>query len=160
MTATKVRLIAGPRRAHHGGFLVMPPAARRPHLAVLVVAALLAGTFLVRAPAAIARGGDGGGGEVRAAGSCGAGASSDLRLRSRDGGIRVRFQVEHARRGAAWRVVLVQDRRVVWRGRARNRGGSFELERTLRDLPGADRVTARAWGPAGVTCAAAATLPG
>ena len=56
--------------------------------------------------------------------------------------------------------MLVQDRRVVWRGRARNRAGSFELERTLRDLPGADRVTARAWGPAGVTCAAAATLPG
>jgi hypothetical protein len=137
----------------------MVSAARHTHLTLLLAAALLAGWFAVRAPAAVARGGDGGG-EVRAAGSCGRGASSDLRLRSRDGRIRIRFQVEHARSGASWRVVLVQDRRVVWRGRARNRSGSFELERTLRDLPGADRVTARAWGPAGVTCAAAATLPG
>jgi hypothetical protein len=160
VTATKVRLIAGPDDPQDRGSLVMLPAARRTHLAVLAAATLLSGSFLACPPDAIARGGEGGGGEVRAAGSCGRGASSDLRLRSRDGGIRVRFQVEHARSGAAWRVVLVQDRRVVWRGRARNRAGSFELERTLRDLPGADRVTARAWGPAGVTCAAAATLPG
>ena len=78
----------------------------------------------------------------------------------RDGAIRVRFEVDHSRAGASWRVVLVQDRRVVWRGRARTRGDSFEIERSLRDLPGADRVTARAWGPGGVTCAAAVTLPG
>jgi hypothetical protein len=136
------------------------PLAARPLLTLLIATALLAGWSGARAPAAIARGGDGGGSEVRTSGSCGRGASSDLRLRSRDGGIRVRFQVQHARSGASWRVVLVQDRRVVWRGRARTRAGSFELERTLRDLPGADRVTARAWGPAGVTCAAALTLPG
>lgn len=120
--------------------------------------AVLAGCGPGAVPA-LARGGDGGGGEVRVAGACGRGASSDLRLRSRDGGLRVRFQVEHTRSGASWRVVLVQDRRVVWRGRARTRGGAFEVERALRDLPGADRVTARAWGPGGITCAAAATLP-
>lgn len=157
MTATKVRLTPRRPRPHDGGSL-MVLAARRPYLVVLAAAVLAACSF--GASPASARGGDGGGGEVRVAGSCGRGASSDLRLRSRDGGIRVRFQVEHTRSGAGWRVVLVQDRRVVWRGRARTRGGSFELERTLRDLSGADRVTARAWGPAGVTCAAAATLPG
>lgn len=128
--------------------------------AVVLTAAVLAASCLGAPPATARGGGDGGGGEVRAGGQCGRGASSGLRLRSRDGGIRVRFQVEHARSGATWRVVLVQDRRVVWRGRARTRAGSFELERRLRDLPGADQVTARAWGPGGVTCAAAATLPG
>jgi hypothetical protein len=125
----------------------------------LLVAALLAGSG-VDAADAVARGGDGGGSEVRAAGSCGKGAASSLRLRGRDGAIKVRFEVDHSRARASWRVVLVQDRRVVWRGRARTRGDSFEIERSLRDLPGADRVTARAWGPSGVTCAAAVTLPG
>ncbi len=160
MTATKVRLTARPEDAHARGSIVMARTARRTHSALLTAAALLAGWSVVLTPTAIARGGDAGGKEIRAAGSCGRGPSSDLRLRSRDGGIRVRFQVEHARSGASWRVVLVQDRRVVWRGRARTRAGTFELERVLRDLPGADRVTARAWGPAGVTCTAAATLRG
>ena len=157
MTATKVRLTTRRSRPHDGESL-MVIARHRPSIASLVAAALAA--CCLSAQPVSARGGDGDGGEVRVAGSCGRGASSDLRLRSRDGGIRVRFQVEHARSGAAWRVVFVQDRRVVWRGRARTRGGEFELERTLRDLSGADRVTARAWGPGGVTCAAAATLPG
>jgi len=134
--------------------------ATRRTLRLLAIAVALPAALIAHAPAASARGGDGHGGEVRAAGTCGRGASSSLRLRSRDDGIRVRFQVEHARSGAAWRVVLVQDRRVVWRGRARSVAGTFELERRLRDLPGADRVTARAWGPAGVTCSAAVTLPG
>jgi hypothetical protein len=59
-------------------------------------------------------------------------------------------------------VVLIQDRRVIWRGRARTGGpsASFEVERRLRDLPGADQVTARASGPGGLTCSATATLPG
>ena len=50
----------------------------------------------------------------------------------------------------------------MWRGRARIGSGSdsVEIERRLRDLPGADSVSARAWGPGGVTCSAAATLAG
>lgn len=139
--------------------------AHTPRAAALAVA--LAVTLLLclgGAGQASARGGGSGGGgqEVRAAGSCGAGATSKVRLRSRDGVLRVQFEVDHNRARAVWRVVLVQDRRVVWRGSARTRGTSdaFEIERRLRDLPGADTVTARAWGPRGVTCAASATLPG
>jgi hypothetical protein len=124
---------------------------------------LLLVVLLICPASAIARGGDDGGRtEVRVGGTCGRGATSKLRLRGRDGAIRVQFEVDHNRSGASWRVVLVQDRRIVWRGRARTRGSgaSFEIERSLRDLPGADQVSARAWGPRGVTCAATATLPG
>lgn len=108
------------------------------------------------------RRGRGGRDEVRVSGSCGAGASSHLKLKQDSGGIEVEFEVDHNRVGASWRVVIVQERRVVWRGSARTRSpsGSFEVSRLLRDLPGGDRISARAWGPRGVTCEAAATLPG
>jgi hypothetical protein len=127
----------------------------------LVRIALLAIAVLLVTGAAVA-GARGGGGEVRAQGTCGKGATAKIRLRARDGGIRARFEVDHHRSGVSWRVVLIQDRRVVWRGRATTGGASasFEVERRLRDLPGADQVTGRAWGPAGLTCAATATLPG
>jgi hypothetical protein len=99
--------------------------------------------------------------EVRVAGICGSGATSNLRLRSDGGGIELRFEVDHSRVGVAWRVVLVQERRVAWKGTARTArpSGSFEVERSLSDLPGADAVTATAWGPKGLVCRATATLP-
>ena len=124
-----------------------------------VVALLAAGG---PAPAA-AR--DGGGGdddgrrEARVAGTCGKGASSKLRLRSRDGEISVEFEVKRRRGGERWRVVLVHERRVAWRGvRTTGSSGSFRVRRTLRDLGGSDRVKVRGSGPRGVTCEAAATL--
>ena len=98
--------------------------------------------------------------EVQVAGVCGTGAASKLRLKSDHDGIELRFEVDHARRGVIWRVVLVQERRIAWKGTARTRpNGSFEVRRTLRDLPGTDAITARAWGPPGLVCRAAATLP-
>jgi hypothetical protein len=99
--------------------------------------------------------------EVRAAGVCGSGATSNLRLRARDGVIQVRFEVDHSHAGEAWRVVLVHERRVGWKGTVRTTrpAGSFEVERTLNDLPGADEVTVRAWGPRGLVCSAVARLP-
>jgi hypothetical protein len=121
---------------------------------------LLALALAVAGPSpALAKHG-GGGPDVRAAGTCGKGATSKLRLRPRDGGIELRFEVEHARSGAAWRIVVVQERRVVWRGRARTARGAFEIGRRLADLPGADHVSVRGVGPRGLTCVAAATLPG
>ena len=132
-----------------------------PRLAVLI--ALLVLALPASAPA---KGGGGGGGgddnrqEVRVGGTCGKGATSRLRLRSRDGVIRVNFEVEHTRSRVTWRVSIVQERRVAWRGRQRTRAGQFELEYRLRDLPGADRVNVRAVAPRGLTCVAAATLAG
>jgi hypothetical protein len=139
----------------------MPPG-RRPIIATALTLILLA--LPTAASAAPDRGARGGGDrrEVRAAGACGGGASSRLELKSRDGVIEVEFEVHHRRAGALWRITIVQERRVAWRGRARMRaaGRSFSLERRIRDLRGADRVMVRGLGPRGVTCVASATLPG
>jgi hypothetical protein len=153
----------------------LTPARRRAaSLPIAIALALLA--LVVLAPvSALAKdggGGDGGGGssgrgggddrpEVRVAGTCGHGASSTLKLKARDGGIEAEFEV-HGRAGSSWRVVFVQERRTVWRGRARTGGAShsFSVERRLGDYPGPDQVFARAIGPRGMTCQATATLPG
>ena len=99
--------------------------------------------------------------EVRVGGTCGKGATSELRLRAKDGAIQVRFEVDSRRAYKRWEVVLVHERRVVWRGRVRTRsGGSFRVRRSVPDFTGADQVSARASGPRGNTCAAAAVLTG
>ena len=111
----------------------------------------------VRPVAAVAKDG---GGDVRAASVCGR-ATSELRLKRDHGRIEVRFRVAHARARRVWRVTLVHERRVTWRGAATTTGrdGSFEVRRVLPDLPGADTVSARALGPRGLVCRVMATLP-
>ncbi|MCW2959211.1 MAG: hypothetical protein JWP18_2014 [Solirubrobacterales bacterium] len=134
----------------------------QPSLAIAAVTALLLGAPAV----AGARGGsdDGGGGgqRVRVSGHCGKGATSKLSLKADDGALEVEFEVDRNRNGERWRVTLVRERRVVVRTTAHTRApsGSFSVERRLRDLAGADRVTARAVGPRGLTCEATATLRG
>jgi hypothetical protein len=122
-----------------------------------VRAAVLVTLVLALVPAAaLARDGD----DVRVRGSCGRGAASELRLKADHGAIRVEFRLD-ADRGRRWSVVLVHERRVVWRGRARTRsGGGFRLRRSVPDFGGADRVTVRASGPRGNTCSATGVLTG
>jgi len=108
--------------------------------------------------AAVARAADE---EVRTAGSCGRGASAELRLKADDGSIRVRFRIDSNRSRSRWQVALVHEGRVAWQGGVRSDGGgSIDVRRRLRDLAGADQVTARALGPRGITCIASGTLPG
>jgi hypothetical protein len=122
--------------------------------ATVTLAAVVA-SVSAAVPAVAADGAD----EARAKGTCGAGARMELRLEADDGRIEIEVDVDTRRGRAPWRVVLVHERRVAWKGAVRTRsGGSFELRRRVTDLPGADTVSARAWGPAGVTCRAAATL--
>ncbi|MGZ6695860.1 MAG: hypothetical protein ACXVFL_09465 [Solirubrobacteraceae bacterium] len=125
------------------------------------LAVLVAAICAIAPAAAAARDGGGGRPEVRVAGACGHGATSQLRLRARDGAIELEFEVDERRAGRLWRVVVVHEHRVAWRGRARTRGpsGSFSLERRLGDYTGSDQVMARAVGPGGITCQATATLP-
>jgi hypothetical protein len=106
-------------------------------------------------------GGDGGGrDEKRVAGRCGDGTGSTLRLRARDGTIRVEFEGGRSRPGASWRVVLVHERRVAWRATVRTSGssGAFRIRRAVEDYDGPDKVTIRGSGPRGLTCEASSTL--
>lgn len=128
-------------------------------LAVMIRVAVISLIALAFAAQPMAAPGEDGRGEVRVAGVCGTGAKAKLRLKASDNGIEVRFELEQSRASVVWRVVLVHEHRVAWKGAARTtRARSFELRRTLPDLPGSDTVTARAWGPRGVTCRATATL--
>ena len=126
-------------------------------IGVLVLAAALLSIVTARPLAAQAKDG---GGQVRVTGVCGKGVTSELTLKSDNGSLELRFKLRHGRTGAAWRVVLVQERRIAWKGATRATGssGSFEVRRTLADLPGADAITVRAWGPLGLGCQATATL--
>jgi hypothetical protein len=99
--------------------------------------------------------------DVRASGTCGRGATAELRLDDHDGEIRVEFRVRSRRSREHWRVALVHERRVVWRGKVRTRSNrSFRIRRSVADFEGSDEVSARASGPRGNTCQATATLPG
>ena len=100
--------------------------------------------------------------EVLVAGTCGQGASARLELRRDATGIEVRFEVDRRRGGETWRVVLVQEGQVAWRGRGPtgSPGGRLRVTRRIRDLGGADRITVRGAGPGGITCVASAILPG
>jgi hypothetical protein len=126
---------------------------------IRLVALVGIGLVLLATGQAVAKDADN---DVRVKGVCGGGTTSKLRLKSEDDGLEVRFEVDYSRAGVVWRVVLVHERRVAWKGSARTARpyGSFEVRRTLRDFPGADVVTARAWGPSGVVCRATAVLSG
>lgn len=155
MTATKAALPSLPATPHDARSR-MPTSSRlsRPAAVACMSLALALG-----APApALGRGG--GDEDVRVTGTCGKRAESELRLRAEDGAIRVEFEVDANRPRESWRVVLVHERRVVWRGRARTRSGSgsFRVRRSVPDFAGVDQVTARASGPGGNTCQAAAVL--
>jgi hypothetical protein len=134
------------------------PAAR----ASLTVGVAIAALLLAAPEPGFGASGKDGRPEVRVAGVCSGGAATKLRLRAKDGALELRFEVGHARVAGVWRVAVVHERRVVWKGSVRTTrsGGSFEVERVLPDLPGFDTVTARASGPAGRTCRLTATLAG
>jgi hypothetical protein len=86
-------------------------------------------------------------GAVHAAGTC---DDATLRLASVDGRIRARFALPD---GVPWRLVVVHEGHVVWRGHAGPRG-----ERWLADYDGSDHVSVRAAGPGGGICTASADL--
>ncbi len=90
---------------------------------------------------------------------------SRVRLRVRDSDdtdLRVDVDVRTPRRGAAWSVVLVHERRLVVRVQRRTGGssGSFSMRRTIPDWPGLDTITVRATGPRGEVCRASASVDG
>jgi hypothetical protein len=138
-----------------------PLSLRNLAVGLAALAAAVAAAVAGAAPA-LARGGPGGGRdpEVRVAGTCGTGATSSLRVRSRDGVLETQFTV-WGRATATWSLTLVHERQIAWRGRRRATGAShsFSFGYRLPDFSGADAVSVRAVGPRGVACWASATLP-
>lgn len=121
---------------------------------------MLAALLLVP-PVVQADSNSGTGDEARAAGKCGSRATSRIRVRDEGTSLEIRFRVDHRRLPGAWRIVMVHEGRVAWRGNRRTASnGTFELRRRVADYRGADRVMVRALGPRGVTCVASATLRG
>jgi len=101
------------------------------------------------------------GDEARVEATCGRSAEAELRLKARDGTIEVELRIDGERRGERWRVVLVHERRVAWRGTARTRSsGDLRIRRSLPNYDGADQVGVLASGPRGVRCEASAVLGG
>jgi hypothetical protein len=99
--------------------------------------------------------------EVRKAGTCTASSRVNIRLRAEDGEIRVEVEIETRRATAAWKVILLHDRRIVYRGSvyAGSGGGrSLRLRRTLADWFGLDTIVVRASGPRLETCRVSATV--
>lgn len=126
------------------------------HTVLVILAALLLALALPSAAAARGGGGD----DVRVAASCGRGASAELRLKQDHGAIEVEYRVRRGHGGERWSVVLVQERRVAWRGGATSEGDGFRIRRTLPDFAGADEITARATNRRGLTCQATGVLRG
>ena len=83
-----------------------------------------------------------------------------VRIRADDGKIRVELEIEGRRRGAAWNVILLRERRIVFRGvvRARNGGREVRLRRTFDDWFGRDSIVIRASGPRAETCRVSAAI--
>jgi hypothetical protein len=133
-----------------------------PRRTVIPLLAAICIALLGAAPPSQARDGGGDDHDVRASAMCGRGASAALRVRAHDGSIRIEFTLRRGRAGERWRIVLVHERRVAWRGtlRTSRSSGSLRLRRSMPDFDGPDQVTARASGPHGLTCLASATLTG
>ena len=124
----------------------------RPGRAVLV--ALAAVVAALALPVAAAADDD-----VRRTSSCTRSSEIELELRADDGSIRVELEIETGLRRARWRVILLHERRTVFRGIVRTRSnGSLELRRSVPDWFGTDTIVVRATGPRAETCRVSAAL--
>lgn len=116
---------------------------------------VLAAIFTALAAAPVARSDD----DVRVRGTCTGSSQARLRVRADDG--RLRIELELANRGPAtrWRVVILRERRLAWRGTVHaRRGSTIRVRRSYRDWFGAETVTVRAVALRGEACRATATV--
>jgi hypothetical protein len=112
--------------------------------------AAIAATSVCLAPVALAldagpanaRGGD----DVVRRGSCTAGATWKVKVKTDDGRLEVEGEIDSNRTGQRWAWSLRHNGSVSARGTARTAGasGSFSVERQVVDLAGTDRIKFRA----------------
>jgi hypothetical protein len=120
---------------------------------------LLLALTALGATAAPSRADDGGRAEVRIARECTGASSLRLRVRAEDGWIRIEAEIERARPGSRWTVIVLHERRTVSRVALAARGtGEVELRRTVRDWFGSDAIVVRATAAGGETCRASAAV--
>jgi hypothetical protein len=96
--------------------------------------------------------------DVRREGTCTGRSETSLRLRADDGRIEVELEIEASRPGSRWSVILLHERRIVFRGALRARDDSVRLRKTVPDWFGSDTVVARATGPRREACRVSATV--
>ena len=98
--------------------------------------------------------------EVRKAGMCTASSRIDIRVRAEDDEIRIDLEIRTQQRRSAWNVILLHERRTVFRGVIRSRDGSrtVKLRRTIDNWFGRDSIVMRASGPRLETCRVSATV--
>lgn len=123
---------------------------------VLAVASCLA-----LAVPALAAADDGERKDVRKAGSCTGASRATLRLTADDDEIRVELRIEQKTKArSSWRVIVLHERRIAFRGTVRTRSGSRSLRvrRTVANWFGRDTIVVRASGPGAETCRASASV--
>jgi 2-methylaconitate cis-trans-isomerase PrpF len=98
--------------------------------------------------------------EVRKAGTCTASSRIDIRVRAEDDEIRIDLEIRTQQRNTAWNVILLRERRTVFKGVIRSHGGSrtVKLRRTIDNWFGRDSIVVRAAGPRLETCRVSATV--
>ncbi|GBC86156.1 hypothetical protein HRbin12_00141 [bacterium HR12] len=111
---------------------------------VMAVLATLVLATLAAAPAAQAKAGD-----VIERGSCSGESTWKLKLSPEDGRIEVEFEVDQNVVGDAWRVRILHDGELVFRGRRTTEApsGSFEVRILEPNHGGVDRFVGRARNP-------------
>lgn len=114
---------------------------------------LAAATALLVVPTTLAKDGD-----VLVRGTCSKASTSKLKLSEEDVRIEVELEVDQNRNGVLSTIALRRGERVIARGTRRTRppSGSFEFEHVVSNLPGRDRIDARATSPSGEVCRASA----
>ncbi len=99
------------------------------------------------------------GDEVRVAKSCATSATARLRLRARDSTIRVDFELSSRRPGVLWSLLVLHERRIIFRGSLRTGAdGDLEVRRTVDDWYGPQTISVRARSASGNVCSVTATI--
>jgi hypothetical protein len=117
-------------------------------LAALTLAVSMAGTALA----------DGADVEKHGHGTMGSAWSLDVEDQGRN--LEVDFEIDTAKAGQAWRIVLKRDGNVFFKGvRTTQADGEVEVDRLVRDHQGSDRIVARGVNPVtGEVCRGALTI--
>jgi hypothetical protein len=99
--------------------------------------------------------------EIRNAGQCTGGTSSEIKVKPDDGRLEVEFEVDQNQTGDRWKVKLKDNGDVVFKGSAvtGGRSGSFSIEKKIPNRSGTDTIRGTARNTdGGERCAAKVSI--